>query len=64
MKKYEYVSVNGYNMLSGYNLKGQHRDIIDRYAADGWRFVGAIPTAYAGDRPTDIDLVFEKDIDE
>ena len=39
----------------------QHREIIDRYAAAGWRYVGYIPTKFSGEGGSkEIDLIFER----
>lgn len=38
-----------------------HREIIDRKAADGWRFVGYVPAAFTGNGGIkSLDLVFER----
>lgn len=38
-----------------------HREIIDKYSREGWRFVTAIPTAINGHGVIkEFDLVFEK----
>lgn len=59
MKKYEYVSVKLEN--SPWSLKTeQHREIIDKYAEQGWRYVGYIPTNFGSNgRIIHIDLIFE-----
>lgn len=63
MKKYEYVSVD-INWYIGSGNK-QHREIIDRYAAEGYIYKGYIPTKItAQGRPTEIDLIFEIDTEE
>ena len=43
----------------------EHREIIDRRAAEGWRYVGCIPTyeTFYGQTGS-IDLIFEKDVEE
>ena len=43
----------------------EHRQIIDKRAAEGWCYVGDIPTreAYHG-QTCSIDLIFEKDAEE
>ena len=62
MYKYEYVLVKE---KKG-NLRGtqEHRDIIEKYAQDGYRYVGFIPTLTKGMGlhmgSAAIDLVFEK----
>ena len=40
-----------------------HRQIIDQYAAEGWRYVGYMPvlfTSHGG--PKKVDLIFERDV--
>lgn len=62
MFKYLYVKSNVKGMLSEAN----HRELIDKYASEGWRFVSAIPTSFYGNngQPKTFDLVFEKRDDE
>lgn len=46
------------------NSQCEHREIIDRRAAEGWRYVGCIPTQFSGEGGTkEIDLIFEKESD-
>lgn len=63
MYKYQYVTVC---FSTGGFMKDkleEHREIIDRYAADGWRFVTVIPTEIVGYGALhEVDLVFEKEI--
>lgn len=60
MKKYEYVSVHIGNLF-GASSEG-HRQIIDEYAAKGYRYVGYIPTNISGNGTIiNIDLIFETD---
>ena len=60
MKKYEYVNVN----VSGFLGSGttEHREIIEEYAAKGYRYVGYIPTDRNNNgKIYEIDLIFEID---
>ena len=60
MKKYEYVNVN----VSGFLGSGttEHRQIIDEYAAKGYRYVGYIPTDMNNNgKIYEMDLIFEID---
>lgn len=61
MKKYEYVELKIGKFIGA--KSEEHRQIIDEYAAKGYRYVGYIPTAIR-DHGTikTIDLVFEKDV--
>lgn len=68
MFKYEYDTVScdfeGWGFGSGniYSIE-DYRSIIDKRAAQGWRFVAAIPTKQRGTGHTqELDLVFEKEI--
>ena len=68
MFKYEYETVSydfgGWGIGSGniYSIE-DYRSIIDKRAAQGWRFVAAIPTKQRGTGHTqELDLVFEKEI--
>lgn len=58
MKKYEYVSVHVGKPLG--SKCEEHREIIDKYAALGYRYVGYVPTWIdeAGKLIT-MDLIFE-----
>ena len=62
MKKYEYVNVNvnvSYFLGSGTT---EHREIIDEYAAKGYRYVGYIPTDMNNNgKVFQMDLIFEID---
>ena len=61
MKKYVYVNVH---IGKFYGAKSEeHRDIIDEYAAKGYRYVGYIPTNISDyGKIKDMDLVFETDL--
>lgn len=63
MKKYEYVSID-INWVFG-SGNTQHREIIDKYAADGYTYKGYIPTKINADgRMKTMDLIFEIDTDD
>ena len=58
MKKYEYVNIN----IDGFLGSGseEHRQIIDEYAAKGYRYVGYIPTKITPHgKIVEMDLIFE-----
>lgn len=60
MKKYEYVSIN----IDGFLGAGsqEHRQIIDEYAAKGYKYVGYIPTDITPHgKIVEMDLIFEID---
>ena len=60
MKKYEYVSINISYLFGAGSV--EHRQIIDSYAARGYRYVGHIPTDIdAHGKIRKIDLIFEID---
>ena len=68
MFKYEYETVScevgGWGMGSGnsYGI-GDYREIINRRAAEGWRYVGFIPTKQRGTgHMQELDLIFEKQV--
>ena len=42
MYKYIYVSAD----VEGFFTIGNHRELIDKYSSEGWRFVAAIPTNF------------------
>ena len=64
MREYEYVSVDYKKrevIMVGVGIT-EHREIIDDYAARGYRYVGSIITEVDSNaRIRKIDLVFEKD---
>ena len=58
MYKYTYVEASA----EGFFHPSNHRDLIDKYSSEGWRFVSAIPSeigAYGSIKK--FDLVFEKE---
>lgn len=62
MKKYEYVSLEIGKVFSSGNEN--HREIIDKYACEGYRYVGFMPTKIEYHGKIDmVDLIFEKEID-
>ena len=57
--EYETLYVGGGFWMN--NADCQHREIIDQYAAQGWRYVGYIPTRFSGEGGSkEIDLIFER----
>ena len=62
MYEYKYVSQKtGGGLMSG---NQEHRAMIDKYAKEGWRYVGYIPTRIAEEgKIKEMDLVFEKDVE-
>ena len=59
MYRYMYIEVDA----SGIFKPANHRTLIDKHSADGWRFVTAIPTVMNGHGVIQkFDLVFEKNI--
>ena len=61
MKKYLYVNVN-VNTFFGSGTK-EHREIIDKYAAKGYRYVGYVPTHMSDHgKIIELDLIFEIDV--
>lgn len=62
MKKYiyEYVSISMPGPLS-LGILEEHKNIINQYAENGWRYNGYIPTSK---NRLMIDLIFEKEIEE
>ncbi len=58
MKKYEYVTLHIGKLIGA--KSEEHRQIIDDYAKQGYRYVGYIPTKIDDfGKMKDIDLVFE-----
>lgn len=57
MYKYIYVE----STVAGVFKTDNHREIIDKYSKEGWRFISAIPkSSGAYGQITSNDLVFEK----
>ena len=60
MKVYEYERLQIWGMMISEST--EHRLIINKYASEGYRYVGYIPVVIGSDgRLMSIDLVFEKD---
>ena len=57
--QYEYVNIHMGKFI-GAKLE-EHRDIIDSYAAKGFRYVGFLPTKMTDyGKFVELDLIFEK----
>ena len=68
MKQYKYVRIYK-KLLSSYFTSKQsgqlsHREVIDRMAQNGWRYIDHIPVDVSGEIVSSYDLVFEKDVEE
>ena len=60
---YETIYTGGGFWLN--NSSCDHREIIDRKAAEGWRFVGYVPAEFTSNGGTkSLDLIFERTISE
>lgn len=58
---YKYVEAIGQQVFQSSN----HREIIDKYTSEGWRFISVIPTNMSGHGVIKtFDLIFEKKVDE
>lgn len=61
MKKYEYVTLH-IGRFIGAKSEG-HRQIIDSYAKQGYRYIGYLPVSMTDyGKLKDIDLIFEIDV--
>ena len=60
------LSGGGWSPIGGFGLTTErYREIIDRRAAEGWRFVASVPLEMrASGMVESIELVFEKPADE
>lgn len=58
MFKYLYVECKVKGLFSDAN----HRELIDKYASEGWKYINAIPSSFYGNngQPKTFDLIFEK----
>lgn len=62
MYHYEYVSFYTGGGTWNDNSDVKHRQVIDRYAQQGWRYVGFIPTCFSHEGGIkEVDLIFEKE---
>ena len=62
MKNYEYVNVDYRMKDMVMAVVSEHRDSIAQYAAQGYRYVGMIPTEMSTNGCNrKIDLIFEKE---
>lgn len=67
MYRYEFERVelgdSGWNPFGGFGLTAeQYREVVNRRAAEGWRFITAVPLeGRANGMLESIDLVFEKE---
>lgn len=61
---YEYKSVNlDRKGFFGSEL-GDHNEIIDKYAKEGWRLVQILPTRYSSHGvPMEFEIIFEQKVD-
>lgn len=60
--KYLYIE----SKVGGWFSEPNHRELIDKYASEGWRYVDAIPSSFYGNngQPKTFDLIFEKKSEE
>ena len=59
MYQYQYVRVVGEGVMA--TKFQEHRAIIDRYAAQGWRYAGWVPAHITDGTVEQLDLVFERE---
>lgn len=60
MYQYKYIKAS----LGGIFKESNHHEIIDKHAKEGWRLVQIVPLDYNGHgKPTDFEIVFEKEVD-
>ena len=65
MYQYEYVRLETGGGFWLNNAECEHREIIAKYAADGWRYVGYIPISFTGHGGlSEIDLIFERKVSQ
>ena len=62
MKEYEFVEIAARGGFATSKIEG-HREIIERYALQGYQYVGYVPTKFNSyGSILKMDLVFEKDM--
>jgi hypothetical protein len=60
VKIYKYIYVTA--KVGGIFNNLEHRELIDKYSQEGWRFITSIPTAFGNyGQIIEFDLVFEKE---
>lgn len=63
MKQYEYVTIELENSKLTTAKSTAHRQIIDKYAAEGYSYAGYVPCVIGpSGKLLSVDLIFEKDI--
>lgn len=63
MYEYKYVTIETGGGFWIDNADCAHREVIDQCAAEGWRFVGYIPTRFSSQGGhKEIDLIFERPV--
>lgn len=62
MYRYRYVRVTGEGVAA--TKFQEHRELIDRCAAEGWRFAGWVPAHITRGSIERIDLIFEQEAEE
>ncbi len=62
MKQYQYVTIEFENNKLTTAKNTVHRGVIDKYAAEGFRYVGYVPCVIGpSGKILSMDLIFEKD---
>lgn len=61
MYEYKYVTIFPDGLMT--TKYHEYREAIDEGAAQGWRYVGYMPTRFSGHGVmTEIDLIFEREV--
>ena len=70
MLEYDFVSLDtdwgtGYSLFGGVRIDTNgHREVIAQRAAEGWQYVGWLPTTQRATGQIDqIDLIFEREVE-
>ena len=65
MFEYQYIEIYTGGGFWLDNSGGSHREIIDREAQNGWRYVGYMPLSFTGPGGIkSMDLIFEREVQE
>lgn len=63
--EYQYITLGTGGGYINDNSRCGHRAIIDEQAAQGWRYVGCVPTSFTSHGGTaGVDLIFERPAEE
>lgn len=61
MYEYQYFTVTGEGVVT--TKYQEHREVIDRFAREGWQYVGWVPTCILSHGAvSQMDLIFQREV--